>query len=121
MAFQDTWARPLANELVDLFRVASLNYIRIEQAYDPAVGDVVITETPYPSAGAVTKTMRLEEGGAAEVYAIEAWINAAGIGDIWPTTLDLLEYDGARWKVTNIDPQYSGDVKYACKVMARRA
>jgi len=121
MAFQDTFAKPLAKQLVDLFRVSSLSYIRIEQAYDPAVGDVVITETPFAAAGAVTKTMRTEQGGTGENYAIEAWIDTAGIGEIWPTTADQLEYDGARWKVISIDPQYSGDVKYAVKVTARRA
>ena len=121
MASQDAWARPLATELVDLFRVSGLNYIRRDQTYDPSVGDVIITETAFNGAGAVTKTLRVEDGGAAETYAIEAWVDAAGIGDIWPTTLDLLEYDGARWKIISIDPQYSGDVKYACKIVARRA
>lgn len=121
MASQDSWARPLAKQLVDLFRVNSLTYIRIDQTYDPAVGDVVITETPYTGAGAVTKTMRTEEGGAAEVYSIEVWCDLEGIDDVWPTTADLLEYDGARWKIIAIDPQYSGDVKYAAKLTARRA
>ena len=42
MASQDAWARPLAKELVDAFRVASLTYVRVEQgSYDPATGDVV--------------------------------------------------------------------------------
>lgn len=121
MASQDAWARPLATQLVDLFRVANLTYIRINSTYDPAVGDVIITETPYTAAGAITKTERTEEGGAAEVFKIDAWINAAKIDDIWPTTADLLEYDGARWKITAIAPMYSGDTKYACLVTARRA
>lgn len=121
MGVQDTFARSLANDLVDLFRVASLTYIRITQSYDPAVGDVIVTETPYTAAGAITKTERTEEGGAAEVFKIDAWINAAKIDDIWPTTADLLEYDGARWKITAIAPMYSGDTKYACMVTARRA
>jgi len=121
MANQDLWARPLADTLVDAFRVSSLSYIRRAQAYNPATGDVSLSETVFPAAGAVTKTMRTEEGGIGEVYAIEAWVNASGISDIWPTTLDQLEYDGARWQITAISPQFSGDVKYACKLQARRA
>ncbi len=120
-ASQDSWARPLAKQLVDLFRVDGLTYVRIDQTYDPAVGDVVITETPYPKAGAVTKTMRTEDGGTGETYSIEAWVDLEGLGDIWPTTADRLEYDGARWKIIGIDPMYSGDVKYAAKLTARRA
>lgn len=121
MGVQDTFGRALANQLVDTFRVSSLTYIRISSAYDPSTGDVVITETPYTGAGAVEQMTRTEEGGAAETFNIDAWINMAGIDDEWPTTADLLEYDGARWKITSIDPMYSGDVKYACKVTARRA
>ena len=37
MASQDSWAKPLAKQLVDLFRVNSFNYIRTtEPVYDPA-------------------------------------------------------------------------------------
>lgn len=121
MASQDTWARPLAIQLVDAFRVASLAYIRVSSTYDPATGEVAVTETVYPGAGAVSKLLRSEDGGVGETHSLEAWVDLAGVGDVWPTTADLLEYEGARWKITNIDPMYSGDVKYACKLMARRA
>ena len=118
---QDAWARPLADTLVDAFRVDELTYLRRVQSYNPTTGDVALTETPFPGAGAVTKTMRNEEGGVGEAYAIEVWVNASRIGDEWPTTLDQLEYDGARWQITRIDPQFSGGVKYACRITARRA
>ena len=95
MASQDAWARPLAKELVDVFRVASLTYVRVEQgSYDPATGDVVETETSYPGAGAVLSTNESEGGGVAGTQELEVWIDMQGIGDVWPTTRDRLEYLG---------------------------
>lgn len=120
MASQDAWARPLAKQLVDLFRVDSCNYIRIGQgAYDPETGQVTNGETLFEGAAAVTKTGRIEEGGAGEQHYLECWIDTQGIGDVQPTTLDQMEYLGRRWKITQIDPAYSGDVEYAVKVTAR--
>lgn len=119
MASQDAWARPLATQLVDLFRVSSLDYVRVSSAYDPGTGDVVLTETVYNGAGAVTKTMKSEDGGVGEPHSIEVWINAAGIDDIWPNTDDYLNYEGKKWRITAVDPIYGGDVRYACKVTAR--
>lgn len=121
MANQDVWARPLAKELVDLFRVASLDFVRITSAYDPATGIVTSTETTFTGAGAVTKWGNNEEGGVGGPQALECWCDLQGLGDIWPTTADQLEYDGARWKIISIDPAYSGDVKYAVKLTARYA
>ncbi len=121
MASQDAWARPLAKQLVDVFRVASLDYVRITSAYDPATGLVTPTETVYSGAGAVTKWMNTEDGGSAGPQTLECWVDVEGIGDIWPTTNDQLEYDGARWKIIGIDPAYAGDVKYAAKLTARYA
>ena len=119
MASQDAWARPLATQLVDLFRVTGCDYVRVTQgAYDPATGQVGNTETVFPSAAAVTKTGRVEEGGVAEQHYLECWIDTAGIGDIRPTTGDQMSYQGRRWKIVAIDPAYSGDVEYAVKVRA---
>jgi len=121
MASQDAWARPLADQLVDLFRVNSCNYIRRAQlGYDPSTGDVGITETVYPGAAAVTKLMQAnEEGGTSDTRMFECWINMSGIDDIYPTTLDEMEYEGARWKIVSIDPAYAGDTRYAVKITAR--
>ena len=121
MASQDAWARPLSKELVDLFRVSGLDFVRITSTYDPATGTVIPTETVITGAGAVTKWSNIEEGGIAGPQTLECWVDLQGIGDIWPTTADQLEYDGARWKIINIDPAYSGDVKYAAKLTARYA
>ena len=122
MASQDAWARPLAKELVDVFRVSSLTYVRVEQgSYDPATGDVVETETSFPGAGAVLSTNESEGGGVAGTQELEVWIDMQGIGDVWPTTRDRLEYLGKTWKVVAIDPKYSGDTLYACKLTGRYA
>ena len=122
MASQDAWARPLAKELVDVFRVASLTYVRVEQgSYDPATGDVVETETSFPGAGAVLSTNESEGGGVAGTQELEVWIDMQGIGDVWPTTRDRLEYLGKSWKVVDITPKYSGDTLYACKLTGRYA
>ncbi len=119
MASQDSWALPLANELVGVFRVASLSYIRTATAYDPATGDVVSTDTTYNAAGAVTKMTNDETSGAGGPQILECWVNLEGIGDIWPTLSDALFYDGRRWNITSVAPMYSGDKKYAAKLTGR--
>jgi len=121
VAFQDQWAKPLADELVSLFRVSSLNFIRITSTYDPSTGTVIQIETVYAEAGAVTKWSNIEEGGASGPQTIMCWVNMSKIDEIWPTTADQLEYDGARWKIISIDPAYAGDTKYAVKLTARYA
>ncbi len=121
MAAQDAWAKPLAKQLVDLFRVSSLDYVRITSAYDPATGTVTPTEKVYTGAGAVTKWSNTEDGGAGGPQTLECWVDIEGIDDVWPTTNDQLEYEGKRWKIVSIDPAYAGDVKYAAKLTARFA
>jgi hypothetical protein len=120
MANQDSWARPLAKTLVDAFRVTSCDYIRRSQTYDPALGEPVVTEQLYPAAGAVEQISQAnEEGGAGDSRSVVVWVDMEGIGDIWPTTLDQIQYQGTRWKVTNVDPAFAGDQRYAVKITAR--
>lgn len=119
MASQDAWCRPLAKELVDLFRVSGLDFVRITTAYDPATGTVTPTETVITGAGALLKTMSDEAGGVGGAQTLECWCDLQGLGDVWPTTDDAIDYDGKRWKVIGIEPKYSGDVKYAAKLTAR--
>ena len=121
MANQDEWCRPLADELVSEFRVNSIDYIRRTTAYDPATGDIAETEVVYQKAGAVTQWSNIEEGGVSGPQTLKCWVNLAYIDDVWPTTNDLLSYDSSRWKIEEIAPAYSGDLKYACKLSARRA
>jgi len=116
---QDIWARPLAKSLVDAFRVPSLSYIRVSTTYNTTTGLTTDSETTYTGAGALIKSNNNEEvGETAGNEAIHVWLDLQGIGDIYPTTNDLIDYDSKKWRITNIDPQYSGDTKYACKVIA---
>ena len=119
---QDTWARPLAKSLVDSFRVPSLSYIRVATTYNTTTGLTTDSETTYSGAGALIKTSNNEETSeTAGNEAIQVWLDLQGIGDIWPTTNDFISYDSKKWRIQTIDPQYSGDVKYACKVKAYAA
>ena len=121
MASQDEWARPLAEELVSEFRVDSFDYIRRVTGYDPVTGDTTQTETVFLKAGVVTKLSNIEEGGVSGPQSMSAWVYLGNIDDIWPTTNDLLRYQGYRWKIVDIDPMFSGDLKYAAKLTARAA
>ena len=120
MASQDQWARPLAKTLVDLFRVTGLDFIRRTSTYDPATGVVTPTEQIFTSAGAVVKTAHTETDPTTEQHDLTVWVCLADIDDIWPTPEDQLAYEGARWRITSIDPAYGGDTRYAAKLMARR-
>ena len=118
-ASQDAWAKPLADTLVDLFRVESLDYIRTGiPTYDPATGQVTGSETVFTSAGAITVSGSKGEGTTGADMFLEVWINTSYIGDMFPTTDDFLEYQGRRWNIVSVDPRYSGDESYACKVRA---
>ena len=119
MAFQDSWAKPTADTLVDLFRVDSIDYIRTGiPTYDPATGQVTGSETLYTKAGAVTKTGSIAEGTTGANLYLEVWMNTASIDEIFPTTDDFFDYQGRRWNITSVDPMYSGYTLYACKVRA---
>ena len=119
MASQDSWAKPLAKQLVDLFRVDSFNYIRVtEPVYDPMTGTITGGETVFTSAGAVTKSGKMGDGSVGKSLYLEAWMDTEGIAEQFPTTDDMVEYNGRRWNIVNVDPQYSGDVLYAAKIRA---
>lgn len=119
MSAQDLWAQPLAVQLVDQFRCATLSYVRVSPgAYDPATGTIANTETVITAAGAIVQSMRSERTGVEEDQKLEAWIDHQKVP--WPMLpSDRLEYMGKRWKITDIEPTYSGDVFYASKVTAR--
>lgn len=119
MAFQDSFAKPLADELVDLFRVDDLTYVRTgNSVYNPTTGQVTSSETLYQKAGAITKSGSLGEGTTGSNLYIEVWINSSFIDNQFPTPDDYLIYQGRKYNITEVDPRYSGDTDYACKVRA---
>ena len=77
-ASQDAWAKPLADTLVDLFRVDNLDYIRTGiPTYDPATGQVTGSETVFASAGAITVSGSKGEGTTGADMFLEVWINTS--------------------------------------------
>ena len=124
MANQDSWARSLANTLVNDWKSDNCDFIRVRSTYDPATGAVTPTETRYEGVGAVQNMTLVEEGGAGEQKGIICYFSMSTIGDIYPTTEDYVEYDAKRWKIGGTLPEnaanklYGGDVKYAAKVLA---
>ena len=120
MASQDLWCKPLADQLVSLFRVDSLMYVRrVQGLYDPATGQVSATEQSYAKAGAITERRRAEGGGANETFEMEVWMALSDIDEVYPTTDDWFVYEANTWKIVQIDPIYSGDTRYAVKCRAR--
>jgi len=118
-ASQDAWAKPLAKTLVDIFRVDDLSYTRTgATTYDPATGAVSSGETVYTAAGAVTVSGRTSDSTTGSDLYLEVWMNTEYIGGLFPTTDDYLTYQGRKYNITRVDPQYSGDTNYACKVRA---
>ena len=125
MAFQDSWAEPLARELVDLFKVDSCDFVRRRVTYDPATGQTVPTETRFSGVVAVEKKIREEGGGIQGEYVLYCWVYVGTIGGEYATTEDSIFYENKYWKIsprggneTGVK-EYSGDQKYAQRIIAR--
>ena len=120
MAYQDSFAVPLAKKLVDKFRVTGLSYIRVDEpVYDPATGTSTPSETTFTSAGAVFPSFADQDnGGPSNDIEIKVVIDLAGVGNVIPTTRDRLDYFGRPWKVVRVDLS-SGDLLYTATLLAR--
>ena len=120
MAYQDSFAVPLAKKLVDKFRVTGLDYIRVDEpVYDPSTGQSTPTETTFNSAGAVFPSFADQDnGGPSNEIEIKVVIDLAGVGNVIPTTRDRLDYLGRPWKVVRVDLS-SGDLLYTATLTAR--
>ena len=120
MASQDLWARPLAQTLVNEFRVTGLDYIRVDEpVYDPTTGTSTPTETRYTSAGAVYPTFEdQDQGGPSNQIEIKVEIFLGDVDDVIPTTRDRIDYLGRPWKVVRVDLK-SGDQLYSASLLCR--
>ena len=120
MASQDSWCKPLADELVSIFRVDSLLYVRVTPgAYDPATGTITNTETTFTKAGAITERRREEVQNGLERFEMDVWMALSDIAEEYPTYADHFVYESKTYKIMQIDPIYSGDKRYAVKCRAR--
>lgn len=120
MAKQDLWAKPLAKLLVDLYRVTSLDYIRVsEPIYDPSTGIATPSETIYKSAGAVYPSFADQaNGGPSNTIEIKVEVCIEDVGEIIPTTRDYITYEGRPWKVVDVKLK-SGDQLYSATLTCR--
>jgi len=120
MASQDAWAKPLADQLVSVFRVNSLSYVRVTPGtYNTTTGTITNAETTYTAAGAVTERRRESVQDGLERYEIDVWMALSDIGEVYPTYADYFTYDNTTFKIMQIDPIYSGDTRYAVKCRGR--
>ena len=120
MASQDAWAKPLAKQLVDLYRCSTLDYVRVgTPVYDPATGDSAATETTFTGVGAVLPTVSdAADDTAGNALQITVAIDLAGVGNIVPTTRDRLLYLGKTYKVIDVQVS-SGDQLYSATLTGR--
>lgn len=114
---QTSWAKGLAKDLVDAFRETEVTLVRTGRpSYDPLTGAVTASETTIKCGAAVLKTYRDDQAGPQERLMCDLWFDSTTLPDR-PTTQDVVEYQGRRWRIVDISPAYgSGDDHYAYKL-----
>ena len=89
MASQDAWAKPLADELVSVFRVNSLSYVRVAPGtYDPATGLVASTETTFNVKAVMLELEPVEYSGVFQQSDFKLIIDPGQIANGYITTSD---------------------------------
>jgi hypothetical protein len=121
MSFADTLL-PDAVELVDqVFGVPVLYRRRIHGGYDPATGLVTESVVDKQIMAGVLSTGRTEQGGVQEAHQLRLWVHHGPTGlQIFPLTSDRVQYLSEWWKVTSIEPTYSGQALVASKLTLER-
>lgn len=121
MSFADTLL-PLAEGLIDdTFGVSILYQRVIHGGYDPVTGQVTASTVDREIKAAVLSTGRREQGGVMEDRELRLWVHHGPSGlQIFPATADRIEYLGLWWKVTAVDPTYSGAALVASKLTCER-
>lgn len=114
---QDAWAKPLALELVSLFRETEVTFIRQEsQSYNPATGQVEAAQLRIKCGAAIEQVSRNEEGGVGETHTAIMWFDSTTLPTA-PNTADVVEYNQRVWRIVSIDPLLgSGATNYAYKL-----
>lgn len=117
---QDSWALPLANELVNAFRETEVVFVSHGVlGYVPETGEIATEDRQYPCGAAVVKTERIEEGGTAESWTCQMWLDSTTL-PVLPTTADTVFYINRTWRVVEVAPHYgSGQTNYAYKLLLR--
>jgi hypothetical protein len=114
---QDAWAKPLALELVNLFRETEITFVRQEsQTYNPETGQVEAAQLRIKCGAAVESVSISEEGGTNETHTATLWFDSNTLPTA-PNTADVVEYKNRIWRIVSIDPLLgSGDTNYAYKL-----
>jgi hypothetical protein len=116
----DALFRGVGKDLVELFGSSCTYHQQGTGAYDPLSGVVTAATTDYAVKVGVEQVKRVEEGGSSETREATMWFSHVLL-PLEPTTADTVTYQGSTWKVTSIDPQFSGDQLIAWKLTARSA
>jgi len=121
MSFADTLL-PLAEGLIDQTFGTSVLYQRVlHGGYDPATGLVTATTVDKQIMAGVLSTGRNEQGGPEESHQLRLWVHHGPTGlQIFPLTSDRVQYLGEWWKVTTVEPTYSGTTLVASKLTLER-
>jgi hypothetical protein len=121
MSFADTLL-PLAEGLIDQTFGTPVLYQRvIHGGYDPATGQVASSTVDREIMAGVLSTGRGERGGPNESRQLRLWVHHGETGlRIFPLTSDRVQYLGIWWKVTTVEPTYSGQALVASKLTLER-
>jgi hypothetical protein len=121
MSFADTLL-PLAEGLIDDTFGTPILYQRvIHGGYSPETGQVTSSTVDRQIMAAVLSTGRTEQGGTAEQRELRLWVHHGATGlQIFPLTSDRVQYLGIWWKVTAVEPTYSGQALVASKLTLER-
>ena len=121
MSFADTLL-PLAEGLIDQTFGTPILYQRvIHGGYDPSTGMVTSSTVDRQIMAGVLSTGRMEQGGTLEQRELRLWVHHGPTGlQIFPATADRVQYLSLWWKVTAVEPTYSGQALVASKLTLER-
>jgi hypothetical protein len=101
---------PAAIQLIDGAFPTPIVYRRLAGAtYDAAAGEMDLDTTDYAINAGVLGYRKSERSGSSESREVRLWIHHGPGGlPAEPTTGDVVLYDGSIWRVTEVDPAYTG-------------